>query len=258
MNKDENKSIHEFDFNLICEYFASIERQGPGSSEMTKLALSFINNINSDSRIADLGCGTGSSALLLAQATNAKVSALDLFPLFIEKLKSGAEKLNLGERIEGIVGSMDNLPFAESSLDVIWSEGAIYNIGFRHGLEYWKSFLKPDGFFAISEACWLTDERPDEIEKFWLEAYPEIDTIPNKIAQIQAAGYIPTASFILPEECWTKNYYLRQNDAQRIFLSKHQGNRTAEELVENMRHEAELYSKYNKFYGYVFFIGKKL
>ena len=24
---NENKSIHEFDFNLICEYFASVERQ---------------------------------------------------------------------------------------------------------------------------------------------------------------------------------------------------------------------------------------
>ncbi|NMD03361.1 MAG: SAM-dependent methyltransferase, partial [Bacteroidales bacterium] len=25
---NENKSIHEFDFNLICEYFSAMERQG--------------------------------------------------------------------------------------------------------------------------------------------------------------------------------------------------------------------------------------
>lgn len=28
---NENKTIHEFDFNLICEYFSNVERQGPGS-----------------------------------------------------------------------------------------------------------------------------------------------------------------------------------------------------------------------------------
>ena len=43
---NENKSIHEFDFNLICEYFASVERQGPGSREVTLKALSFIDNLN--------------------------------------------------------------------------------------------------------------------------------------------------------------------------------------------------------------------
>ena len=30
---NENKSIHEFDFNLICEYFASVERQPGGDSQ---------------------------------------------------------------------------------------------------------------------------------------------------------------------------------------------------------------------------------
>ncbi len=42
------------------------------------------------------------------------------------------------------------------------------------------------------------------------------------------------------------------------FLKKYAGNKTAEELVENQRHEAELYYKYKEFYGYVFYIGKKI
>ena len=41
---DENKTIHEFDFNLICEYFSGLERQGPGSVEVTLKALGFIDN----------------------------------------------------------------------------------------------------------------------------------------------------------------------------------------------------------------------
>ncbi|NMD32306.1 MAG: SAM-dependent methyltransferase, partial [Chloroflexi bacterium] len=56
---EAEKSIHEFDFNLIGEYFSSIERQGPGSPQATLQALSFIDSLAADSRIADLGCGTG-------------------------------------------------------------------------------------------------------------------------------------------------------------------------------------------------------
>jgi len=37
---NEHKTIHEFDFSLICEYFSGLERQGPGSPEVTIQALS--------------------------------------------------------------------------------------------------------------------------------------------------------------------------------------------------------------------------
>ena len=63
----ENKSIHEFDFDLICEYFASVERQGPGSPEVTLKALSFIENLTEQSRIVDIGCVAGGQTMVLAQ-----------------------------------------------------------------------------------------------------------------------------------------------------------------------------------------------
>ena len=64
---NDNKSIHEFDFNLICEYFSMLERQGPGSPEVTIKALSFIDNLTEKSRIADIGCGTGGQTMVLAK-----------------------------------------------------------------------------------------------------------------------------------------------------------------------------------------------
>ena len=63
---NENKTIHEFDFNLICEYFLNTERQGPGSPEVTLKALGFIDNLTDQSLIADLGCGTGGQTMVLA------------------------------------------------------------------------------------------------------------------------------------------------------------------------------------------------
>ena len=55
------------------------------------------------------------------------------------------------DRVKGIVGSMDNLPFQNEELDLIWSEGAIYNIGFERGLNEWRRYLKPGGYIAVSE-----------------------------------------------------------------------------------------------------------
>lgn len=255
---EEIKSIHEFDFNLICEYFSGLERQGPGSPEVTMKALSFIDNLNPGSLIADIGCGTGGQTMVLAQNAPGHITGIDLFHGFIDLFNNNALKMNLHERVKGITGSMDNLPFSDEQLDLIWSEGAIYNIGFERGLREWRRHLKYGGYIAVSEASWFTTERPGEIDRFWKDAYPGIDTIPNKVAQLQNAGYIPVATFILPENCWTDHFYTLQSALQKEFLIKHQGNKTAEEFIANERREAVLYSKYKEYYGYVFYVGKKV
>lgn len=255
---EENQSIHAFDINLICEYFSTIERQGPGGTEATLKALSYIGDLDPYSVIVDLGSGTGSQTFVLASQLPGKITALDLFPDFIGILNRKAEQYQLDHRVKGVVGSMDQLPFASGSIDLIWCEGAIYNIGYSHGLKLWYPYLKAGGYVAVTEATWFTDSRPEEVEKFWYDAYPEIDTIANKLRQMQEAGYEPVAHFVLPEQCWTDNYYVPQRDAQKVFLEKYPDNPTALALVSNQQREADLYDRYSAYYGYVFYIGKKI
>lgn len=195
---DDIKSIHEFDLNLICEYFAQVERQGPGSPEITRKALGFVEGLTDESRIADIGCGSGGQTMTLAQAVPGTITGVDLFQTFIDLFNRNAAGLGLQDRVRGVVGSMDALSFADEELDLIWSEGAIYNMGFERGLNEWRKFLKPGGTIAVSEASWFTEERPAEINDFWMSEYPGIDTIPNKVAQLQKAGYVPVATFIVP------------------------------------------------------------
>jgi len=254
----EVKSIHEFDLELIVDYYSLVERQGPGSPEITKKALSFIDNLSSQSQIVDLGCGTGGQTIVLAQNTSGSIRGYDIFPKFINLFNKNVEKHNLQNRVQGIIGSMDDLPFNNEELDLIWSEGAIYNIGFERGLKEWRKYLKSGGFVAVSEASWFTNERPKEIYDFWMDAYPEIDTIPKKLSQMQNAGYVPVASFILPESCWLDEFYVPQVKADKKYLLKHKGNQAAEDFIANQRHEEGLYRRYKAFYGYVFYIGKKL
>ena len=110
---DETKSIHEFDLELIVEYFANLDRQGPGSPEVTSKALSFIDSLNDKSLIADIGCGSGGQTMVLAQHAPGNITGIDLFPVFIDLFNENAERLNLQNRVKGTVGSMDNLPFLD-------------------------------------------------------------------------------------------------------------------------------------------------
>lgn len=255
---NETKSIHEFEFQLICEYFSELERQGPGSPEVTRQALRFIDNLSADSKIADIGCGTGGQTIVLAENTLGEITGVDLFPRFIELFNQQMYKYQLDKRVRGITGDMQDLPFATDELDLIWSEGAIYNIGFQNGLKEWRKFLKTGGYLAVSEVSWFTEERPKEIEDFWMDAYPEIDTIANKVGQMQQAGYIPVASFILPENAWTEHFYAPQIAVQKRYLEKYAGNQQAVDFIRNQQHEMSLYMKYKDYYGYVFYIGKKI
>lgn len=254
----EQTSIHDFDVNLISELHIGLERQGPGSPEMTVKALSFLHDPDKITHIADLGCGTGGQTMVLAQNIKGNITGVDLFPDFIKLFNDNARKLNLQQRVKGIVGSMENLSFAKEKFDLIWSEGAIANIGFARGLNYWRDFLKTGGYVAVTYESWFTDERPAEIEKFWVDAVPEIDTIGHNISVLQKAGYSMVAAFALPEKCWTDNYFIPREAAQKALLKKYAGNKTVEALIANMRYEAELYSKYKQYYGYVFYIGKKI
>ncbi|NMO09076.1 class I SAM-dependent methyltransferase [Methanobacterium subterraneum] len=255
---NENQTIHEFDLNIIYDYFQNTERQGPGSPEITLKALSFIDGLTAESKIADIGCGTGGQTMVLAQNTASEIIGVDLFPEFIQQFNQNAQNLNLQERVKGVTGDMKDLPFKEGELDLIWSEGAIYNIGFERGLSKWRKFLKTGGYIAVTENTWFTQERPTEIEDFWQEAYPEIDTISSKVAQMEKAGYLPIATFVVPESCWTDYYEVQHPQMQESLLEKYKGNKSAEEFIAYQQYEAELYRKYKGYYGYVFYIGKRI
>lgn len=256
--EDNSKTIVDFDFSLIADFFARLNRQGPGSADVTKRALSFIENLADVKEMVDLGCGTGTQTLTLAENTNAHITAIDLIPEMIEVFDGRIKSAGLEDRISTIVGSMGESPFEENSLDLVWAEGSIYAIGYDYGLQYWHKYLKKGGYIAVSEGTWFTEERPAEIQEFWDANYPEIDTIPVKIAQMQQAGYVPVAHFTLPEYCWLEEFYAPMPKVSEEFLIRNAGNKIAEEFIRMNSHEVELYKRYKEYYGYGFYIGKKI
>ena len=48
-------------FDLLIEAHIGLDHQGPGSSEMTRRALGFVDNLDANFRIVDLGCEKSAS-----------------------------------------------------------------------------------------------------------------------------------------------------------------------------------------------------
>lgn len=229
--QDNDNSIHQFDFSLICEYFSSLHRQGPGSEAATRRALSFLPPLGEDATVADVGCGTGAATMVLAAHTEAQIIAVDLFGDFLRRLRSTAAEQGVAERITTAEADMAAMPITPDSVDVLWAEGSIYNVGFDRGINLWRPLLKSGGYLVVSEATWFTPERPMEIENFWLEAYPEIDLISAKVAQLERAGYRVVATFALGENEWQREFYEPAIEAQHCYLARHGDNPTAVALV---------------------------
>ena len=248
----------EMSYELLIDLHKGNQRQGPGGIEHTKqaLQLSGLDGVK-PLLVADLGCGTGSSTLVLAENLNASIVAVDLFKEFLDVLSEDARERGVDHKIKTRVGTMEELPFEENSLDVIWSEGAIYNIGFSKGVEYLNRFLKPGGILAASEITWLTEERPDEIQRYWDSAYPEIATVSEKVKTLEKHGYMLKGYFPLPSSSWIANYYEPLESTFAGFLAKHDSDE-ARAIVEAERAEIALYKKYSAYYSYGFYIAQKV
>ncbi len=253
----ESNRITELD--ILIETHIGLDRQGPGSAEATLKALSFIENPDAIQRAADMGCGTGGQTMELARHIKGRVTGLDISPGFIGAFNENAKKLGFGDRVGGIVGSMDVLTgvFAKEELDLIWSEGAIDGIGFEKGLRHWHDYLRRGGYVAVTCPSWLTAEQIPEVEKFWGDAGSGLDAVGDNISAMQSCGYSFVAAFALDERCWTENYFIPRAEKEAELLKKYAGNALVEDSVSNSRYEAELYAKYKQYYGYVFYIGRK-
>ncbi|MDR2496978.1 MAG: methyltransferase domain-containing protein [Tannerellaceae bacterium] len=250
------------DFTHIIDFYKNLDRLGPGGEAETLRAWNIIKPAtDAPTAIADIGCGTGAQTEILArQAGAAQIIAVDFIVEFLESARARFAKAGLS--VQTLNANMDSLPFAAESLDIIWSEGAAYNMGFEKAALYWNRFLKPGGFIALTELSWLSDispeALPERLRSYWQNNYPDIETISGNIARLERGGYEIVSHFSLPGHCWTENYYQPVQAEFAPFLARRNYSAEAEALVAETREEIALYNAYGDIYGYEFYVARKV
>ncbi|WP_377642395.1 class I SAM-dependent methyltransferase [Oryzobacter terrae] len=102
--------------------------------------------------VVDLGCGTGTLALLLAQEGHT-VDALDFSPAMVER---AAEKL-AGSRATVRLGDAADPALAPASADVVLCRHVLWALPDPVAVvRRWVEALRPDGRLVLVEGNWVT------------------------------------------------------------------------------------------------------
>ena len=242
--------------DYFLQIYGTLPRAGPGSNELTRKAFETIPKLPGSPRILDIGCGPGMQTVELLRITNCTVVALDFLPDMIARVKALAENAGVSDRLVTLEQDMNEMAFPEASFDIIWSEGAIYNLGFEAGLEKVKEFVKPGGYVAVSEAVWLKPDPPPEVVEFW-QQYPEIDTVEAKLEVIRRIGYEVVGHFIFPPTAWTEPYYDPMEERIAEKAQDWSGIADAEAVLREARDEIAIFRQHSDYFSYAFFVMRK-
>jgi SAM-dependent methyltransferase len=242
----------------MYELFEALPRCGPGDNESTRRAFNTIPRPPKQPFILDIGCGPGVQSIELAKISNGKIIALDNHQAFLDKLMKTARGEGLAGNIIPKNISMLDMDFDENTFDIIWSEGALYFMGFQNGLCRCHQLLKNDGYLAVTEIVYLVANPPAPVIQYFEKEYPDIKGIKDKIELIQNEGFHLISSFTLPESSWFDNYYLPMEEELSRLNKKYQGNEVALGIFEEMKDEINFYKKYSDYYGYEFFIMQRV
>jgi len=241
----------------IYELCEALPRSGPGDNKSTRRAYNSIPDVIENPFILDIGCGQGMQTQELAKISDGNIIALDNHQGFLDMLMTQAKKRGFKDRIFPKNISMFEMSFEERIFDIIWSEGALYLMGFQNGLKRCQQLLKDKGYLAITELVYTIPDPPNVVVEYFKSEYPDIKHVDELIETINQSGYKLISNFSLPESAWFDNYYIPMEKELPRLVDKYQGNNIALAVFNGFKEEIDFYRQYSNNYGYEFFVMQK-
>jgi len=204
-------------------------------TKYSRKALRMIPVINKP-RILDIGCGSGVSTLELARLTDGEIIGLDIDQNALDRLNKKIEKAGLSDRFKTLNCSLLDMEFPDESFNIIWSEGSIFVIGFKKGLQEWKRLIRPGGFMVVHD---------------------EMGDVEQKLEQISSYGYELLGYFMLDTEIWWNEYFAPLEKLVNETRTKYADDREVHEALNQAQSEMVFFRKFPERNRSVCFVMKR-
>lgn len=193
-------------YDPIDLLFGGMEKLGPGDDAETRHVLQLLSQ-ETFALIVDAGCGVGRQSMVLARELGILVHAVDTHQPFLAELMLRSKAAGIGHLLETHCLDMQDISTVFQDIDLLWSEGAAYNIGVLNALTTWASAIRPNGFAVVSELSWLRDQVPERVREFFRAEYPAMQSVQQNMAMAEAAGYSVLSTHTIARNAWTEGYY---------------------------------------------------
>ena len=244
-------------WEIFCEVYESLPRQGPGNRVCAARALGLCRELPQSPAILDLGCGVGGQTLQLAELASGSIVAIDRHAPSIERLKAAIAERGLSQRVRALVGDMTSPEQPLESVDLIWSEGALYNIGLRNALRVCHGLLRPGGHLTFTDAVWRKENPPPEIKAGFDLGYPSMGWLDDDVAAIRNCGFELVGHFTLTDEAWWEDFYTPMETRIAELRGKYASDVEASAILDQLAEEPQMHRRHSSFYAYEFFVARR-
>jgi SAM-dependent methyltransferase len=239
---------------IFLEVFESLPRQGPGNRTCAAKALALCSDLPPSPVVLDLGCGVGGQTFHLAELTSGTIVAVDSHAPSIERLRAAVAGRGLSQRVSPVVSDMADFDQPPASFDLIWSEGALYNIGIEKALQICHGLLRPGGYLAFTDAVWRKDNPPPEVKESFDLDYPTMGKIADVLATINRSWFSMNGHFTLPDEAWWDDFYTPMEIRIEELRGKYKDDDEVLAVLDQLAQEPAMHRRHSDYYAYEFFV----
>lgn len=244
-------------WEIFFAVYEHLPRQGPGNRACAERALRLCADLPLSPAVLDLGCGVGAQTLYLAELTAGTVVAVDRHAPSIERLRATLAARGLSPRVQAQVGDMAHPDWPPASFDLVWSEGALYNLGIENALRICRGLLRPGGHLAFTDAVWRRKDPPPEVKASFDLDYPTMGWTEDVLAAIANGGFTTLGHFTLPDEAWWDDFYAPMERRIAELRPRYANNAEATSILDQIAQEPEMHRRFSDSYAYEFFVARR-
>jgi SAM-dependent methyltransferase len=167
-------------------------------------------DFRSDQQVLDVGCGVGTSAIVIARRFGAKVTAVDISPIMLSRARSNVRRTGLAGHVAVRHGDILALDFPDNTFDRVIAEAVTMFVDRPHAARELIRVCKPGGRVLATEFFWREPPTAEAREVFLGQVCPgmQVDTLEEWVHLYEDAGLSATQVISGPFEMMTPTGFL--------------------------------------------------